>query len=162
MAPRLCGSSTPSSITRRFDAGVIVELGIAGSRPESHHALMRFDAGEAIKRGALFETNGSPGGAREVDQFLEPRASGALCDQMRRADVLRAKPQQPDECRRESPKVRLSRGRQPVFDSDREAIIEPVGEIGERDHECQLDQLIAGKSCCRASRVSPSGRAGVE
>ena len=37
----------------------VLEFGIAGRRAQSDHTLMRFDAGHAIERRTLLETNGS-------------------------------------------------------------------------------------------------------
>jgi hypothetical protein len=42
---------------------------------------VRFDARKAVEGAAILESNGSPGGPREIDHFLQTMAPGASGDE---------------------------------------------------------------------------------
>jgi hypothetical protein len=50
IAPRLCGSSTPSSTTINCGGGDVVQFGVALGRSHGDHALVRRRAGQTVER----------------------------------------------------------------------------------------------------------------
>ena len=56
------------------------EVGVLARGAEGDDALVRGGTGQAVQRGARFEAHRHAGAAREIDDFLQARASGALRD----------------------------------------------------------------------------------
>lgn len=84
------GPDDRAEIVRVFDAieddhetgirGDVIEFGVFRGRSESDNALVGVAAGQAGKSAAVFEPDWNRGSAREIDDFLDARASGAFRD----------------------------------------------------------------------------------
>jgi hypothetical protein len=68
----------------------VVQLSVLFFGAKCDNSLVRLDAGETVERAAIFEPDGSVGGAGEIDDFLEAMASGAAGDQDAFEGTLRA------------------------------------------------------------------------
>src|ERR1035437_963900 len=87
-----------AQVVRIFDAvehhqhfawGHAVEVGIPPSGAHGHHALVRRGAGQAVERRARLKAHGYRSAPRQIDDFLQPRAAGALRYQQALERVLR-------------------------------------------------------------------------
>src|ERR1019366_3114195 len=150
MAPRLWGSSTPSSTTTSCEPATSSRsanfllapiattpwwAAVPASRSSAGRGSNR--TGTEARRGRLM-----------VCRMWAPPAPGPARDSTE-------EPRPPDVCRSESPSARL-----PGFRQYLQPVVEPVGEVREPDHQCDLDNLFIGEvRGQRGPRLRGVGRA---